>query len=103
MDMKDLNPLLLVLNICAIAVMCYALYRVNLLRKRVPGGVVKSSLNILCEMIALFVMGYIITPFLPMFPQISESLLMAIMFFVVAIFVVIVIDLFYMVVSELGL
>ena len=103
MNVKDLDPVLLVLNICAIAVMLYALYRVNVLRKRVPGGVVKSSLNILCELVALFALGYIVTPFLPMFPHISESLLMAIMFFVVAIFVVIVIDLFYMVISELGL
>ena len=101
--MNEIDPILLVLNISAIAVMLYALYKVNVLRKRVPGGVVKSSLNLLCELIALFTMGYIVTPFLPDLPQISGNLLMAIMFFVVAIFVVIVIDLFYMVVSELGL
>jgi len=103
MEANELNPALLVLNISAIVVMLYALFRVNMLRRKVPGGVVKSSLNILCEMVALFTLGYIVTPFLPLLPQISESALMGIMFFAVAIFVVIVIDLFYMVVTELGL
>jgi len=101
--LNDFEPVVLVLNVSALIVMLYGLYRVNVLRKKVPGGVVKSSLNLLCELIALFTMGYIVTVVFPIMPQVSQSLLMGVMFFVIAIFVVIVIDLFYMIISELGL
>jgi hypothetical protein len=102
-ELTEIGPVMLVLNVSALVVMLYALYRVNVLRKKVPGGVVRSSLNLMCELVALFTMGYIATLFFPILPQVSQNLLVGIMFFVLAIFVVIVIDLFYMIVSELGL
>ena len=91
------------LCIAAIVVMLYALYRVMSLKKKVPGGVVGSTWNLLSYMILLFAGGYLCTPFFPMLPQEFRDLLVGVIFLGGAIFVVIVINLFYKVVSELGL
>ena len=92
----------LILSIAAILVMLYALYKVMSLRKKIPGGVVKSTWNLLAVLILLFALGYLSTPFFPLLPQSVKDLVVGVIFFFVAIFVVIVINLFYKVVSELG-
>ena len=92
----------LVLSIAAIVVMLYALYRVVTLRKKIPGGVVKKTWDFLAVLIVLFAVGYLSTPFFPMLPQSVKDLVVGVIFFFGAIFVVIVINLFYKVVSELG-
>ena len=92
----------LVLSIAAIVVMLYALYRVVTLRKKIPGGVVKKTWDFLAVLIVLFAVGYLSTPFFPMLPQAVKDLVVGVIFFFGAIFVVIVINLFYKVVSELG-
>ena len=92
----------LVLSIAAIVVMLYALYRVVTLRKKIPGGVVKKTWDFLAVLIVLFALGYLSTPFFPMLPQSVKDLVVGVIFFFGAIFVVIVINLFYKVVSELG-
>jgi len=91
------------LRLFAVLIMGYAFYRANVLRKRVPGGIVKYSLNLLSELIALFTMSYIVILILPEFTYVPQGLITAVTFFIVSIFVVIVIDLFHMVVSEIGL
>lgn len=92
----------LALSIAAIVVMLYALFRVMTLRKKIPGGVVKSTWDILAVLIFLFTIGYLSTPFFPMLPQSVKDIVVGVIFFFGAIFVVIVINLFYKVVSELG-
>ena len=92
----------LVLCIAAIMVMLYALFRVMTLRKKIPGGVVKKTWDFLAVLIVLFAVGYLSTPFFPMLPQSVKDLVVGVIFFFGAIFVVIVINLFYKVVSELG-
>lgn len=91
------------LSFSAIIVMLYALYRVNVLRNKVPGGVVRSTWNFLSVLILMFTAGYFTTPFFPLLPQVFQHLVVGVIFLAGAIFVVIVINLFYRVVSELGL
>ena len=98
-----METIFLALCIGAIIIMLYALYKVMTLRKKIPGGVVKSTWNVLAALIVLFALGYLCTPFFPMLPQELKDLLVGVIFFFGAIFVVVVINLFYKVVSELGL
>lgn len=93
----------LVLSLSAIIVMLYALYRVNVLRKKVPGGVVRSTWNFLTALIVMFTVGYFTTPFFPLLPEVAQRLVVGAIFLAGAVFVVIVINLFYRIVSELGL
>ncbi len=97
-----MNPLFLILSISAICVMLYALYRVITLRKKIPGGTVKDTWSILSWMIAMFAIGYLTTPFFPYLPQLIKDIVVGVIFLLGAIFVVIVINLFYRIVSELG-
>jgi hypothetical protein len=98
-----MNNLFLALSISAIIVMLYAFYSVMMLRKKIPGGVVRKTWNILAGLIVLFTVGYLSTPFFPMLPPSVKDLLVGVIFLFGAVFVVIVIKLFYKVVSDLGL
>jgi hypothetical protein len=98
-----MDNLFLVLSISSIIVMLYALYSVMMLRKKIPGGVVRNTWNILAGLIVMFAVGYLSTPFFPMLPQAAKDLLVGVIFLFGAVFVVIVIKLFYKVVSDLGL
>jgi len=97
-----MNTVFLALSVSAICVMLYALYRVLSLRKKIPGGLVRKTWNFLTLLIVLFAAGYLSTPFFPLLPQVAKDLLVGVIFFCGAIFVVIVINLFYKVVSDLG-
>lgn len=98
-----MNSIFLVLSIAAICVMLYALYRVLSLTKKIPGGTVGATWKILSLMIGFFAAGYLSTPFFPLLPDDVKQLIVGIIFLAGAIFVVIVINLFYKVVREIGL
>lgn len=98
-----MDTLFLLLSLSSILVMLYALYRVNILRSKVPGGVVRSTWNFLAGLIVMFTAGYLTTPFFPLLPGSIQRLVVGVIFLAGAIFVVIVINLFYRIVSELGL
>jgi len=98
-----MDNIFLVLCVASIFVMLFALYRVMALRKKIPGGVVRKTWDMLAAMIVLFAVGYLATPFFPMLPQVVKDILVGVIFFFGAVFVVIVINLFYKVVSDLGL
>ncbi len=98
-----MDKIFLVLSILAIIVMLYALFRVISLNKRIPGGVVGSTWKFLTFLIALFTIGYLTTPFFPLLPEFAKNLVVGVIFLAGAIFVLIVINLFYKVISELGL
>ncbi len=97
-----MNPLFLILSVSAICVMLYALYRVITLRDKIPGGTVKGTWKVLFWMIAIFAAGYLTTPFFPYLPQFIKDIVVGVIFLLGAIFVVIVINLFSRIVSELG-
>jgi hypothetical protein len=98
-----MESLFLVLSIAAIAVMFYALYSAISLRNKVPGGKVKSTWSILTGLIVMFALGYISTPFFRLLPAEIKDLLVGVIFLAGAVFVVIVIKLFFRIVEDLGL
>ncbi|MDX1763900.1 MAG: hypothetical protein R3231_06235 [bacterium] len=55
------------------------------------------------SLIVLFTAGYASTPFFPMLPAIYQQLIVGVIFLAGAVFVVIVINLFYKVIAEVGL
>jgi hypothetical protein len=93
----------LILSLLSIVTMSFALYRAIKLGKRIPGGVMKTTLNLLTKLIVLFTIGYLVAPFFFTLPQFSTYTVVGILFFAVSVFVVIVIDLFYIIVTDVGL
>lgn len=98
-----METIFLVLSVCSIAIMFYALYSALALKNKVPGGTVRSTWNVLTALIAMFSVGYLSTPFFRMLSQDIKDLLVGIIFLAGAIFVVIVIKLFYRIIEALGL
>ncbi len=97
-----MDIVLLLMSLTALAMMCYAWYRVTKLRRKLPGGIMKSTSNILGELIGLFTIGFLALPFFPMLPQSSKDILVGVIFLFAALFAVIVINLFYMIAADLG-
>jgi hypothetical protein len=81
----------------------YALYSAFALRHRVPGGKVRSTWNVLAGLIAMFSIGYLTTPFFRMLDPAVKDILVGVIFLAGAIFVVIVIKLFYKIIEDVGL
>jgi hypothetical protein len=98
-----MNGIFLVLSITAICVMLYALYRVVTLNKKIPGGTVGATWKFLSILIGFFTVGYLSAPFFPLLPNDVKQLIVGVIFLAGAIFVVIVINLFYKVIQEIGL
>lgn len=95
--------LFLLLSGTAILVMVYALYSALSLKSKIPGGKVKSTWNMLTSLIVMFTIGYLATPFFRLLPQEVKDLLVGVIFLAGAIFVVIVIKLYFKIIEELGL
>lgn len=93
----------LVLSVSAVLVMFYALYSAFQLKDRVPGGKVKSTWNFLAGLIVIFSIGYLATPFFRMLSPEIKDLLVGAIFLAGAVFVVIVIKLFYKIIEDVGL
>jgi predicted membrane channel-forming protein YqfA (hemolysin III family) len=98
-----MDILFLFLSVSAIAVMFYALYSAFILRHRVPGGKVRSTWNFLTGLIVMFTVGYLSTPFFRLLPQEFKDALVGVIFLAGAVFVLIVIKLFYKIVEDIGL
>ncbi|MBI4683638.1 MAG: hypothetical protein HY755_00380 [Nitrospirae bacterium] len=98
-----MDKLFLALSVSAICIMVYALVRVFSLSKKIPGGTVGASWKFLSYLVVLFTIGYLSTPFFPNLPEMYRQLIVGIIFLAGAVFVVIVINLFYKVIRELGL
>jgi len=98
-----METIFLVLSITSIMVMLYALYNVFILRHRVPGGKVKATWNYLSGLVVMFSVGYLSTPFFSILSQEVKDVLVGVIFLAGAIFVVIVIKLFFKIVEDLGL
>ena len=91
-----------IMEMVPIMLMGYAWVRIFRLRRRIPGGVMKTACNILSELIGLFFAGYLAVPFYSMLPEYSREVLTGIMFLFAALFAVIVINLFQMILEEAG-
>ncbi|MCK9420170.1 MAG: hypothetical protein M0R70_12405 [Nitrospirae bacterium] len=98
-----METLFLALSISSIGVMLYALYKAFILRHRVPGGKVRSTWNILSGLIVMFTAGYLSTPFFRLLPPEFKDVLVGVIFLFGAIFVLIVIKLFFKIIEDIGL
>lgn len=95
--------LFLALSVSSVLVMFYALYCAFQLKERVPGGKVKSTWDFLAGLIVIFTIGYLATPFFRMLSPEIKDVLVGVIFLAGAVFVVIVIKLFYKIVEDVGL
>lgn len=89
------------ISIAAILVMFYCLVLVISLGKNVPGGVVGKQWRFLTFLVVLFVLGYLTTPFFGLLPAQLVSLMVSLIFFFGAIYVLITIKLIYRIIEEL--
>jgi len=93
----------LLLSASSILVMLFALYSAFVLRDKVPGGKVKSTWNFLSGLIVMFSAGYLTTPFFRLLPNDIKDMLVGVIFLAGAVFVLIVVKLFYKIVEDIGL
>lgn len=95
------NNLIVGINIAAIAVMLLCLYQVLTLRGKIPGGVVGKQWRLLTFLVSLFTLGYFVTPFFPLLPTQVINLIVALIFFFGAIYVLMTVRLIYRIIEEL--
>ncbi|MCP4678138.1 MAG: hypothetical protein GY854_22010 [Deltaproteobacteria bacterium] len=74
----------------AIVLMIVGLFMAFQLRKTATGGVIGKVVNTLIGLIVLFMLGYVVAPFMPRLPTETILLLMGIVFFFGAVYVVLV-------------
>ncbi len=85
--------LTLVLDIAAVVVMLYCLWSVIAQKKNIPGGKIGAKWNILTGLVVFFSLGYLAMPF---FSEISPEvlrLIISVVFFFGAVYVLITINL----------
>ncbi|MCG6933527.1 MAG: hypothetical protein LJE57_07800 [Gallionella sp.] len=90
------------ISIAAILVMFYCLFLVLKLGKQVPGGVVGKNWKFLTFLVVLFTLGYLTTPFFSMLPAEIVSVMVSLIFFFGAVYVVITVKLIYRIIEELS-
>lgn len=93
--------LILSTNIAAIIVMLVCLASVYKLRVNIPGGVVGKQWGILTTLVTLFTLGYFVTPFFTSLPPDVINLVVALIFFFGAIYVLITVRLIYRIIEEM--
>jgi hypothetical protein len=95
------SSIILIINLAAIAVMLYCLWTVFSLKRNIPGGVVGKRWEFLSLLVTFFTLGYFVTPFFGMLPANMIHLIVALIFFFGAIYVVITVRLIYRIIEEL--
>jgi hypothetical protein len=93
--------LILAINIAAIVVMLVCLATVYKLRANIPGGVVGRQWGILTTLVTLFTLGYFVTPFFTSLPADIINLVVALIFFFGAVYVLITVRLIYRIIEEM--
>jgi hypothetical protein len=89
------------ISVAAIAVMLYCLWMVYSLRAMMPGGIVGRTWRTVVALVTLFTLGYLVTPFFPLIPPDLVNVIVALIFFFGAIYVVVTVRLIYRVIEEL--
>ncbi|MGA2192572.1 MAG: hypothetical protein ABSG42_04240 [Nitrospirota bacterium] len=91
------------MSFSALCIMIFGWIKIDRLRRKIPGGLAKTTSTVMSEMMGLFTLGYLILSFTPLFPQVSRDILTGVMFLFAAIFAIIVINFFSMLASQLGI
>jgi hypothetical protein len=95
------SVLILSINIAAIVVMLVCLATVYKLRANIPGGVVGKQWGFLTSLVTLFTLGYFVTPFFAKLPPDVINLVVALIFFFGAVYVLITVRLIYRIIEEM--
>ena len=93
----------ILISLAAICITFYALFRVVMLNKQIPGGIVKQYWRLFYYLIGLLTTGFLATLLFPKLPDSSKELIAAIISLAAAIFIVKVINLFYKIIKDVGL
>jgi hypothetical protein len=100
---ESMDVLILFLFGTSICVLVYAFLRALNLHRRLPGGVVKKTWQLLYYLIGLLVAAYLATLLFPSLPDTSRQLILGIILLAGAVFIVKVINLLYRIIVDLGL
>jgi len=100
--MEQYIDLSVIFSILAIIVILYGLLQVVLLKKEVPGGVIGKRWNFLILLVFMFTIGFAFGPFFGELPLETLRLLVSLIFFFGAIYVVITIRMIYSIIKELS-
>ena len=94
--------LILSINVAAIAVMLFCLMTVFRLRSKIPGGIVGKQWRFLTMLVTLFTAGYFVTPFFTSLPAAIINVVVALIFFFGAVYVLITVRLIYRIIEEMA-
>ena len=89
------------ISVAAILVILFCLYSVIALGRSIPGGVVGKQWRFLTFLVAMFTVGYLLTPFFGMLPPQLITIIVSVIFFFGAIYVLITIRLIHRIITEL--
>jgi hypothetical protein len=95
--------LILLIWLSAISVIFYAFFRSLTLTKKIPGGLIRQSWQLLYYLIGLLGVGYLTMPLFSRLPEASKDFIVAVVSLAGAIFILRVINLFYKIIKEVGL
>lgn len=94
--------LVTLISVAAILVMAWCVFTMFRLSARIPGGVVGKTWRLLRWLVGLFLLGYLVTPFFPQLPPDLINLLVALIFFFGALYVLVTIRLIYRIIVVLS-
>jgi hypothetical protein len=97
-----MNALFYLLNSVAVIMILFAWYKINALRRRIPGGLVKAVCNVLSEFIGLFALGFLAFSLFPLLPEVSREIMLSLVFISAAGFSIIIINFFSTIAVESG-
>lgn len=86
----------------AICILVYAFIRAVSINRRLSGGIVKTTWQLLYYLIGLLLAGYLATLLFPSLPDTSRKIIVGIILFAGAVFVVKVINLLHRIMVDLG-
>jgi len=93
--------IVILISAASILIMFYCFWLTLKLKSSIPGGVVGKKWSTLTALVALFTIGYLATPFFNQIPEDILRLIVSLIFFFGAIYVVITIRLIHTVITEL--
>jgi hypothetical protein len=98
-----MGQLPMLISLSAICIIFYALFRVIILNKKIPGGIVKEYWRLFYYLIGLLAIGSMSILLFPKLPETSKELIGAIIALAGAIFVVKVVNLLFKIIKDVGL
>jgi len=90
-----------IISMLAILVILYGLFLVIKLKADIPGGVIGKRWNLLILLVCMFTAGFLFGPFFGKLPVETLRLLVSLIFFFGAVYVVITIRMIYNIIQEL--